>query len=147
MDAMPIRTDRNSALVPFFWSGPISKVSDTVDKEKESGTSQSPIVQSDTMDKNPVPVLFDDRLGKEVGRKLVQSRPELTIERYGGQAERDTEVVDAVVLQENGALTQLFKDRGAMDKVAPDVRGYAINKYKLVQRTHVQPGSIVEIYA
>ena len=100
MDAMPIRTDRNSALVPFLRSGPISKASDTVDKEKESGTSQSPIVQLDTMDKNPVSVLFNDRLGKQAGRDLVQFKPELTIECYGGQAERSTEVVDAVVLQE-----------------------------------------------
>ena len=66
---------------------------------------------------------------------MVQFKPELTIECYGGQAERSTEVVDAVVLQET------------MDKAALDVRGYAINKYKLVQKTHVQPGFIVEIYA
>src|SRR5512137_940974 len=144
MDEMPIRTDRNSALVPFLRSGPISKTSDTLDKEKESVTSQSPIVQSDTKGKNPVPVLFNDRLGKQADRKLVQFRPELTIERYGGQAERKTEVADAVVLQEIGVSTQLFKDRCAMGKVALDVRGYAINKYKLVQKTRVQPGSIVE---
>jgi hypothetical protein len=147
MDAMPIRTDSNSALVPFLRFGPISKTSDTVDKEKGPDTIQSQIVQTDIMGKDPVPGLFNGRLGKQVDRNLVQFRPEFTHERYGDQAERMTEVVDAVVLQETGiSSTQLFKDRCTMDGVALDVRGYAINKYKLVQRTHVQPGSIVEIY-
>jgi hypothetical protein len=148
MDTMPIRMDRNSALVPFLRSGPISKTSDTADKEKESGTIQSPVVQTDTIGKDPVFSLLNGRLGKQVDRNLVQFRPEFAHERYGDQAERMTEVVDAVVLQETGiSSTQSFKDRCAMDRVTLDVRGYAINKYKQAQKTHVQPESIVEIYA
>jgi hypothetical protein len=148
MDTIPIRTDRNSALVPFFRSSPISKTSGTVDKEKEPGTIQSPMVQTDTMGKKPVPGLFNDPLGKQVDRDLVQFRPEFTHERYGDQLERSIEIVDAVVMQEAGITsTQSFKDRCTMDRVALDVRGYAINKYKLAQRTDVQPGSIVETYA
>jgi hypothetical protein len=149
MDAMLIRTDRSPTLVPSLWSGSISKkTAGAVDEEKESGKSQSTIVERDPMGNNPVPALFNNRLGKPVVGDLVQFGPELTHKCYGGLAERrtDTDISDAVVVQETMVSTQLFKEQCTMDRVALDYRSHGINKYKLVQKAQAQPGSVVELY-
>ena len=96
-------------------------------------------------------VLSGERSVKTVGQGLAPLRPSLLArEGYESQAGGRTEPSDVVAVQETsyslGVSTQLFKDQYTIDKVAFDVSGYAINKYRQVQGFHTWPGSTVETY-
>ena len=67
MEAMPIRTDRNPALVPSLRSGSISRTSGAVDEEKKSGKSSSKIVKKETDGRKSCSCLVS-RLAWETGR-------------------------------------------------------------------------------